>query len=245
MKNQVWLVVLSSLIATPFFSARALADTAPGAAPAEAVPAAPNSATANSAASDAAKTTPVNSAAAPLAGKVEHSVKDAQIAIRDLGDTSKHLKDAAWCTFCEVQQQDTVYVGGPNLIGGTTVIPAINGTGYINTGDFLPPRAKWLNYFVQNVDYLSRQLDIEIAATQLPDDASENARQSFARMNDIARGIPAKVMQLESVCKTLPYQNIPIAIAAQTVLDDLKEFEKMQKIVVRELKNQMRKQGKK
>lgn len=244
MKHRVWLVILSSLIATPFFSARALADTTPGAAPAEAVPAAPNSATPTASAGD--KTAPANSAAvAPLAGKVEHSVKDAQIAIRDLGDTSKHLKDAAWCTFCEVQQQDTVYVGGPNLIGGTTVIPAINGTGYINTGDFLPPRAKWLNYFVQNVDYLSRQLDIEIAAAQLPDDASENARQSFARMNDIARGIPAKVMQLESVCKTLPYQNIPIAIAAQTVLDDLKEFEKLQKIVVRELRNQMRKQGKK
>lgn len=244
MKNRVWLVILLSLIATPFFSARALADTAPGAAPAEAVPAAPNPATPTSSVGD--KTAPANSAAAaPLAGKVEHSVKEAQIAIRDLGDTSKHLKDAAWCTFCEVQQQDTVYVGGPNLIGGTTVIPAINGTGYINTGDFLPPRAKWLNYFVQNVDYLSRQLDIEIAAAQLPDDASENARQSFARMNDIARGIPAKVMQLESVCKTLPYQNIPIAIAAQTVLDDLKEFEKLQKIVVRELRNQMRKQGKK
>lgn len=72
---------------------------------------------------------PAEAAKAPLSGNVVHSVKDAQIAIKDLGDTSKHLKDAAWCTFCEVQQPDQVYVGGPNIVGATMVIPAINTTG--------------------------------------------------------------------------------------------------------------------
>lgn len=191
----------------------------------------------NSLNSTQSKTSPL------LSGGVQHSVKDAQIAVKDLGDTAKQLKDNAWFAFCEVQQQDEVYVGGPNVVGGM-VIPAVGGSGFLSTGQFLPPRPKWLNYFIQNVDYMSRQLDVEIANTQMPDDLSDNGKQSFARMVELARAIPAKVMNLEGTAKP-PYKNMPIAVAAQEVLDDLKEFEKMQKVVQRELKNLSRKKNRK
>lgn len=176
-----------------------------------------------------------SSPAAPLTGGITTSALSTEASLKELGKIWRHLKSAAWETFCETQQPVTFYVGGPNVVGGM-VIPAINGTGTISTGDFLPPREKWLKYYASELNFLLPLIKADTAALQLPSDMSQDTVDQLAQLKVVAAALPADVDKLVSLCQNPPYKNMVVATAAQQLIDDLDAYEKLRKQIDKAVK---------
>ena len=174
-------------------------------------------------------------ASAPLSGGVVSSALSTEASLKELGKVWHHLKSAAWDTFCETQQPVSFYVGGPNLVGGM-VIPAINGTGFIDSGDFQPPREKWLKYYASQLNYLLPLIKSETEALQLPPDFDPNATAQLAQLKVIAASLPADVDKLVALCQNPPYKNMVVATAAQQLINDLDAYEKLRKEIDKAIK---------
>jgi hypothetical protein len=190
-------------------------------------------------------------ASAPLSGGVVSLASSSEANLKELGKIWHHLKSAAWETFCETQQPVTYFVGGPDVIGGM-VIPAINATGNISTGDFVPPREKWLRYYASELNYLLPLIKSETEALQLPPDLSPDIADSLTQLKKTAAALPADVDKLVSICQNPPCKNMVVATAAQQLIDDLDAYEKLRKQIdkavkddVQKLKRSQRKKGSK
>lgn len=175
-------------------------------------------------------------ASAPLSGGVVSLATSTEASLKELGKIWHHLKGAAWETFCETQQPVTYFVGGPDVIGGM-VIPAINGTGNISTGDFVPPREKWLRYYASELNYLLPLIKSETEALQLPPDLSPDLADSLAQLKKTAAALPADVDKLVALCQNPPYKNMVVATAAQQLIDDLDAYEKLRKQIDKAVKD--------
>lgn len=219
------LISLSILALTLSASYSACADTS-------AQPAETTQAAAAKSNGDAAPTTP---AATPLTGGITTSALSTEASLKELGRIWRHLKSAAWETFSETQQPVTFYVGGPNVVGGM-VIPAINGTGTISTGDFLPPREKWLKYYASELSFLLPLIKADTAALQLPSDMGQDTVDQLAQIKVVAAALPADVDKLVSLCQNPPYKNMVVATAAQQLIDDLDAYEKLRKQIDKAVK---------
>ncbi|MBP9092785.1 hypothetical protein KBI23_17310 [bacterium] len=202
--------------------------------------------TSNSVWADTSATLPNNDepaavqASSPLSGGVVSSASSAEASLKELGKVWHHLKSAAWDTFCETQQPVTFYVGGPNLVGAM-VIPAINGTGSISTGDFLPPREKWLRYYASQLNYLLPLIKSESEALQLPPDFDPDVVVQLAQLKVIAASLPSDVDKLVSLCQNPPYKNMVVATAAQQLINDLDAYEKLRKEIDKAVKDDVQK----
>lgn len=180
-----------------------------------------------------------------ISGGVTATAASAELALKELDKTWHHLRESAWNCFSEVQQEDTIYVGGPNLVGGM-VIPAIVPSGSLNTGTFLPPREKWLKYFASHVLFLAPQLKAEADNVALPESmltgpsADADAVQELAELKVVAAAIPDDANKLGALCQNPPYKNMVIATAAQVLLDDLKKFDKLHKSIYKAVKDDAR-----
>ena len=179
-------------------------------------------------------------ASSPLTGGVVSLATSSEANLKELGKIWHHLKSAAWETFCETQQPVTYYVGGPNLIGGM-VIPAINATGNISTGEFLPPREKWLKYYASELNYLLPLIKSETEALQLPPDLSPDVVDAVVQLKKIAVALPADVDNLVSLCQNPPYKNTVVATAAQQLINDLDAYEKLRKQIDKAVKDDLQK----
>lgn len=177
---------------------------------------------------------------APLSGGVVSSALSTEASLKELGKVWHHLKSAAWETFCETQQPVTYYVGGPNLVGGM-VIPAINATGEISTGEFLPPREKWLKYYASELNYLLPLIKSESEALQLPPDLDADVVSALAQLKVIAASLPADVDKLVALCQNPPYKNMVVATAAQQLINDLDAYEKLRKQIDKAIKDDVQK----
>ncbi len=173
---------------------------------------------------------------APLSGGVVSLATSSEANLKELGKIWHHLKSAAWETFCETQQPVTYFVGGPDVIGGM-VIPAINATGNISTGDFVPPREKWLRYYASELNYLLPLIKSETEALQLPPDLSPDIADSLVQLKKTAAALPADVDKLVSLCQNPPYKNMVVATAAQQLIDDLDAYEKLRKQIDKAVKD--------
>lgn len=194
----------------------------------------------SSAESSAESSADESKAPAPLSGGVVSLATSTEANLKELGKIWHHLKSAAWETFCETQQPVTYFVGGPDVIGGM-VIPAINGTGTISTGDFVPPREKWLRYYASELNYLLPLIKSETEALQLPPDLSPDLADSLAQLKKAAAALPADVDKLVSLCQNPPYKNIVVATAAQQLIDDLDAYEKLRKQIDKAVKDDVQK----
>jgi hypothetical protein len=177
---------------------------------------------------------------APLSGGVVSLATSTEANLKELGKIWHHLKSAAWETFCETQQPVTYFVGGPDVIGGM-VIPAINATGNISTGDFVPPREKWLRYYASELSYLLPLIKSETEALQLPPELSPDIADSLTQLKRIAAALPADVDKLVSLCQSPPYKNMVVATAAQQLIDDLDAYEKLRKEIDKAVKDDVQK----
>ncbi|MBX9942265.1 MAG: hypothetical protein K2Y32_23590 [Candidatus Obscuribacterales bacterium] len=172
-----------------------------------------------------------------LRGQVKASELAVESSLKELGDTLHHLKDSAWSLFCEVQQPDQVFCGGPDAVGPIILTP-VNGTGIIDTGALLPPRKKWVDYFVSQMDYLVPHLQQECQALTLPETISSDLSDEFASLKSISSTLSDKLTKVKAVSGGPKYENMAIATASQSLLDDLKTMERLRKSIYKHAKSE-------
>ncbi len=184
-----------------------------------------------------ASTTPFAKAAAsqPLSGSVESVALVAETGLKEVGETLHHLKDATWGLFSEVQQPNMFFAGGPDVVGPIIITP-VNGSGFIQGEGFVPPRKKWVDFYIDHVQYLAPQLEKEIAALVLPDGVSDDTRSDLETMRQISIRMPKDCENLIKVSQGPKYDNMAIATAAQVLIDDLKTIDKARKEVYKGVK---------
>ncbi|HMY53809.1 MAG TPA: hypothetical protein PK671_12680 [Candidatus Obscuribacter sp.] len=182
-------------------------------------------------------TTPFAKAAAspPLSGSVESVALVAETGLKEVGETLHHLKDATWGLFSEVQQPNMFFAGGPDVVGPIIITP-VNGSGFIQGEGFVPPRKKWVDFYIDHVQYLAPQLEKEIAALVLPDGVSDDTRSDLETMKQISIRMPKDCENLIKVSQGPKYDNMAIATAAQVLIDDLKTIDKARKEVYKGVK---------
>jgi hypothetical protein len=166
-----------------------------------------------------------------LSGGIHHATL-CKANLDELDKTYKYIKQAAWEIFAEVQTPDMMYVGGPEVVG-TLVLPAVNSSGYIGTGEFRAPRKKWLDYFGMQLNYLVPAVTGEVVQLQPGDAASQETRDSYARLVYLTNKLPVLASDLVAVIHGPIYDNSTIAVRAQEVLDQLKSIEGERKSLVK------------
>ncbi len=173
-----------------------------------------------------------------LEGRVQDEAVALGTGLRDLSKTLHHLKRSAFDIFVEVQRQNMVVVGEPDVIG-PIIIPAMpSPSGMIGVGGFLEPRKKFLDYFMSQVVDLSKMTQSEVAALLLPDNASDDAKAELKTITDLSTTLNQDISGLQSVTQGPKYDNYAIAQAAQLMQNHVQEIEKAAKKLDSEAKKE-------
>lgn len=176
-----------------------------------------------------------------LEGHVQGEAVALGSGIRDLTKTLHHLKRSAWDIFVEVQRQNMVVVGEPDVIG-PIIIPAMpSPSGMIGVGGFLPPRKKFLDYFMSQISDLSKMTQTEVSGLVLPDDASADAKADLKSINDTAALLTQDIAALQNVTVGPQFDNMAIARAAQLMQNHVQDIEKASKKLDSEAKKEINK----
>ncbi len=179
-----------------------------------------------------------------LEGHVQGEAVALETSIRDLSKTLHHLKRSAWDIFVEVQRQNMVVVGEPDVIG-PIIIPAMpSPSGMVGVGGFLPPRKKFLDYFMSQISDLSKMTQTEVTGLLLPDDASDDAKADLKTITDTAALLPQDISALQDVTQGPQFDNMAIARAAQLLQNHIQDIEKASKKLDSEAKKEVSKSKK-
>jgi len=176
-----------------------------------------------------------------LEGHIQDEAVRLESGLKDLNKTLHHLKRSAWDIFIETQRQNMVVVGEPDVIG-PIIIPAIpSPTGMMNVGGLLPPRKKFLDYFMSQINDLYKMTQTEVAALQLPDDATDDGKAILKTVTDAAAALPDDISALAEVTAGPELDNMNIARAAQQMQDHVQAIEKATKKLDEEAKREVSK----
>lgn len=174
-----------------------------------------------------------------LEGHVQGEAVALGTSLHDLSKTLHHLKRSAWDIFVEVQRQNMVVVGEPDVIG-PIIIPAIpSPSGMVGVGGFLPPRKKFLDYFMSQVSDLAKMTQTEVTGLILPSDAGDTAKAELKTITDTSQQLTADVAALQEVTQGPQFDNMAIARAAQLVQNHVQDIEKASKRLDSEAKKEV------
>ena len=140
------------------------ASTAPPAASTAAAAAA----TSNSAAAGNSTGATADDAAA-LKGNIVSEDRSIISALKELGEICHRMKGAATDLLYESQRPNTVAIGGPTIIGNTVIPIGAAPGGVMNMGGYLPPRKKWVDYFVIQIAQLFPLIETQVTSASSPD----------------------------------------------------------------------------
>src|SRR5690606_10510041 len=123
------------------------------------------------------------------------------------------------------QRQDTIVVAEPDVIG-PVIIPAMPTTTGMLPGGMMPPRKKWIDYFMNQVESLLPMVEKDIAAIELPSEASAEAQKQYKRIKECGAKLPDDLENLKSVTAGEKLENMPIAVRAQKMQDRIVSIDK-------------------
>lgn len=173
-----------------------------------------------------------------IEGRIQDVAVTLETGIKDLSKSLHHMKRSAFDIFVEVQRSNMVVVGEPDVIG-PIVIPAMpNPSGMISMGGFQPPRKKFLDYFMSQIDDLMKMTQTEVTALVLPDDANDEAKAEMKTLSDTLATLPKDIDALKEVTQGPDYDNMAIARAAQQLQNDVVIMEKASKKLNSEAKKE-------
>ncbi len=174
-----------------------------------------------------------------LEGHVQDEALALETGIKDLTKTLHHMKRSAFDIFIEVQRQNMVVVGEPDVIG-PIIIPAIpSPSGMMAMGGFLPPRQKFLDYFQSQLSDLMKMTQTEVSALVLPDDASDQAKTDMKTISDSLTTFSQDLQGIAAVTQGPKFNNYDIAKAAQILQDHIQAVEKATKSLNSEMRKEV------
>lgn len=174
-----------------------------------------------------------------LEGHVQDEAVALETGIKDLTKTLHHMKRSAFDIFIEVQRQNMVVVGEPDVIG-PIIIPAIpSPSGMMAMGGFLPPRKKFLDYFQGQLGDLMKMTQTEVSGLVLPADASDQAKTDMQTISDSLSTFPKDLQAIADVTQGPKFNNYDIARAAQLLQDHIQAVEKATKSLNSEMRKEV------
>ena len=174
-------------------------------------------------------------AGATLQGGVATTVANAEATLTELEQTVKHVRQSAEDAFYEAQRPDMLYAGGPNVVGSVVINPVGIG-GYLPTGGYLPVRKKWIDYFSMHVAYLAPILKQELESFVLPPGVSSDTTTDYEEYKKIGSRLPDMCEKMIASCQGPKYDNMTIGMAAGTLNEELKRFDKQRKELLKDIR---------
>ncbi|HEY9786556.1 MAG TPA: hypothetical protein V6D17_14200 [Candidatus Obscuribacterales bacterium] len=175
-----------------------------------------------------------------LKGRVHGGTANALAGLRDLGVTCHHLEDALKGMLYEVQRQDMVVVAEPDVIG-PMVIPALPDPSGMMSMGYLPPRPKYVNFFLLQIDNLIPMLQSELTALSKPDITSPEMASLFNDLTEEARTLAANRQALEAVARAPQLKNMEIGLKATVLYEQVGKINKLRKRLFHLVKEQSKK----
>jgi len=175
--------------------------------------------------------------ASSLQGKVQGGPTVILQGLHDVGVSVHHLQENLKALLYESMRQDMVVVGEPNVIG-SMVIPAIPDPSGMMSMGYLPPRKKWVDYFMTQIEEIIPLLDHELNALPRPEPTDTELLEAYTEMFDAARGFNPPWSALESVTKGPEYKNDAIATAASSLMGQVDKFKKLKEKVFKMVKEE-------
>ena len=171
-----------------------------------------------------------------LKGHVKEDAGGAVCALKELLSSVVHLKRSVYDVFCEVQREDLVVVGEPNVIG-PMIVPAIpSGSGLLNTGEFLPARKKWIDYYMAQIEKLYPMVTKELEALKLPGDATADMKDHYRKVVLAYNKLGPALKDLDEITQGPKYDNKEIAKCSAVGQNYLDAIDKELKRLYREMK---------
>lgn len=174
-----------------------------------------------------APTTATNNASNPLSGNIKHVHIDT--LLREVSDTSHHLKRAALDLIGEVERQNLTIVAEPDVIGPMIIPAAPDVTGTIATGDLLPPRKKWVDYFTQEIGKLQAILFSDVNQVQFDDVLQPDATETWNEIVTLIDAIDGHYKNLVTASQAKKLDNLAIGKEALYIYDSMNRVEKLRK----------------
>jgi hypothetical protein len=180
---------------------------------------------------------PDTTSGANLKGGVEQQALLAESGVRELEETSRYLRRAVIDLIGEVERQDYVTVGSPNMIG-SMVIPAMpTPSGQIATGDILPARKKWVDIFMSEISKAVIALTQECSQLVMPAEKQASVAQPLVELKTLIKDIDAHYQNLLLVTKGPTYENLKVGKETLAIYDDLRPCEEQLKKIYHLLKD--------
>jgi hypothetical protein len=179
-----------------------------------------------------------------LQGNIQGGAPVVLQGLHDVGVTVHHLQEMLKGLLYEAQRQDMVVVSEPEVIG-PIVMPVIpNPSGMMSMG-YLPPRKKWVDYFMSQIEEIIPMLDHEINSLPRPGGTEPEEQQAFIELFDAARGFNPPWSGLETATKGPDYKNEDISSAGSGLWFQVEKFKKLKdklfKLVKEETKQKKQK----
>lgn len=186
----------------------------------------------------AAEVGPTAAVAAPQAANKTAQLPS-EVALKDMRDVLRRLHRASLDLISEVEQRDMVVVGEPLLIEPIPDKRDPNpGTmeEMVTLGNALPPRKKWLDLTMAELEKLVALLDQEKKAVIVPSDKQPELSNHVKELDTLSADVDSHLQKLKSLTAGPEYKNIDIGREALAIYDDTAKMEKPWKAVLNGLR---------
>ena len=161
----------------------------------------------------------------PLQGSVVKTVKEAQMGLNTLAKTLGQLKHADTELYNEATRQVANLIEEPEIIAGTVIYIPVNFT----TGDYLPMRKKWVEYYMTQLANLVPMVQEDIEAILIPDDKEEKADEYITQMKGEIQDIQNGYQILQKLAVGPIYNQNAIAAICHNIDHDIKQMDESRK----------------
>ncbi|HEY9868906.1 MAG TPA: hypothetical protein V6D08_07050 [Candidatus Obscuribacterales bacterium] len=164
-----------------------------------------------------------------LTGKVV--ILKTAAGIKAMGECAHKLKRAALDMIGELQRQDLVVVSEPDVIG-PIIVPAVpNPSGMMPVGDYLPPRKKWLDFYMAQMSQLIPLMQSELADTAIPADKKDAIKGPWGQMQSLVQDMQSHYKALQPLTQGPSFDRDAIGKEVLAIYDDVEELDKLRKQV--------------
>lgn len=161
----------------------------------------------------------------PLQGSVVKTVKEAQLGLNTLAKTLGQLKHSDTDLYNEATRQMANLIEEPEIIAGTVIYIPVNFT----TGNYLPMRKKWVDYYMTQLAKLMPMLEEDIDAILIPDDKVEKADEYMTQMRGDIEDIQNQFKILTQLTLGPNYNQNAIAAICHNIDHDIKQMDEARK----------------
>ncbi len=110
--------------------------------------------------------------------------------------------------------------------------------GSVQTGGYLPPRKKWMNYYLLHLNYFESDAEGRAMSFKLPDGSSSDTIDDFTEYKKLAAHLPELCDKVtDKACQGPPYDNVTIAMAAGMLNEELKRYDKERKRILDDIRD--------